>query len=72
MPLLLKAARSSYCAWLAVGKNRALRQAADQALAHEITVIHLASRKTYGRNALLSILGGTAVHVLLVSTVFAH
>ncbi|MFF1651165.1 IS3 family transposase [Streptomyces sp. NPDC058240] len=45
---LLKVARSSFYAWLAAGKNRALRQAAEEALAHEITVIHLASRKTYG------------------------
>ncbi|MEU6018264.1 IS3 family transposase [Streptomyces sp. NPDC047515] len=45
---LRKVARASCHAWLAAGKNRALRQAADQALAHEITLIHLAARKTYG------------------------
>ncbi|WP_329537231.1 IS3 family transposase (plasmid) [Streptomyces sp. NBC_01450] len=41
-------ARSSFYAWLASAKTRAARQAADEALAHEITVIHVASRQTYG------------------------
>ncbi|MET8292304.1 hypothetical protein ABZV80_45530 [Streptomyces sp. NPDC005132] len=36
-------ARSSFYAWLAAQKTRAARQAADAALTHEITVIHLAS-----------------------------
>ncbi|MCZ4516817.1 IS3 family transposase, partial [Streptomyces sp. ActVer] len=45
---LLKVARSSFYVWLASAKIRADRQAADDALAHEITVIHLASRQTYG------------------------
>ncbi|MFB6678195.1 IS3 family transposase [Streptomyces sp. NPDC056390] len=40
--------RSSFYAWLAAAKRRAVRQAADEALAHEITVIHVASRHTYG------------------------
>lgn len=30
------------------GKTRSARKAADEALAHEITVIHVASRHTYG------------------------
>ncbi|MGW7412735.1 IS3 family transposase [Streptomyces sp. NPDC054863] len=41
-------ARSSFHAWLAAAKTRAARKAADHALAHEITVIHAASRQTYG------------------------
>lgn len=45
---LLNVARSSFCAWLAASKTRAARQAADEALAHEIIVIHVASRLTYG------------------------
>ncbi|MFE4964505.1 IS3 family transposase [Streptomyces sp. NPDC056660] len=45
---LLKVARSSFYAWLAAQKTRAARQGADAALTHEITVIHLASRGTYG------------------------
>ncbi|MFH9691015.1 IS3 family transposase [Streptomyces sp. NPDC017413] len=45
---LLKVARSSFYAWLAEGKPRAARRAADQALVHEITVIHVGSRQTYG------------------------
>ncbi|CAM5273434.1 IS3 family transposase [Streptomyces atroolivaceus] len=45
---LLKVARSSFYAWLAAATNRAARKAADDALAHEITVIHVASRHTYG------------------------
>jgi putative transposase len=45
---LLKVARSSFYAWLASAKARAARKASDDALAHEITVIHLASRGTYG------------------------
>ncbi|WP_327293563.1 MULTISPECIES: IS3 family transposase [unclassified Streptomyces] len=46
---LLKVARSSFYAWLAAAKARSARKAAaDDALAHEITVIHVASRHTYG------------------------
>ncbi|MER8199520.1 IS3 family transposase [Streptomyces microflavus] len=45
---LLKVARSSFYAWLAEAKPRAARRAADQALVHEITVIHVGSRQTYG------------------------
>ncbi|GGJ65934.1 hypothetical protein GCM10010121_090810 [Streptomyces brasiliensis] len=45
---LLKVARSSFSAWLAAQKARVAPQTADEALAHEITVIHLASRGTYG------------------------
>ncbi|MFE4832346.1 IS3 family transposase [Streptomyces sp. NPDC056672] len=45
---LLKVARSSFYAWLAAQKARVARQAADEALAHQITAIHLASRGTYG------------------------
>ncbi|MFF4731212.1 IS3 family transposase [Streptomyces mirabilis] len=45
---LLKAARSSFHAWLASAKTRAARQTAHEALAHTITVIHVASRQTYG------------------------
>ncbi|MEU0382746.1 IS3 family transposase [Streptomyces cyaneofuscatus] len=41
-------ARSSFYAWLAEAKPRAARRAADQALVHEITVIHVGSRQTYG------------------------
>ncbi|MFB6947902.1 IS3 family transposase [Streptomyces sp. NPDC056237] len=45
---LLKVARSSFHAWLAAAKARAARKAADQDLVHEIIVIHVASRHTYG------------------------
>ncbi|MFB7216627.1 IS3 family transposase [Streptomyces sp. NPDC056255] len=45
---LLKVTRSSFYAWLAAAKARAARKAADQDLVHEITVIHAASRHTYG------------------------
>lgn len=45
---LLKVARSSFYAWLAAARTQAARQAADKALAHETTVIHVASRHTYG------------------------
>jgi putative transposase len=45
---LLSVARSSFYAWQAAAKSRAARQAADESLAHEITVIHVASRHTYG------------------------
>lgn len=45
---LLKVARSSFYAWLAGAEARAGRQAAEEALAHEITVLHIASKSTYG------------------------
>ncbi|QCD53565.1 transposase [Streptomyces hawaiiensis] len=45
---LLKAARSSFYAWMAGEQARAARRAADDALAHEITALHIASRCTYG------------------------
>lgn len=40
---LLKVARSSFYAWLAGEPARAARRAADDALAHEITVLRIAS-----------------------------
>ncbi|CAM5572556.1 hypothetical protein SHIRM173S_01241 [Streptomyces hirsutus] len=40
---LLKVARSSFYAWRAGEQARAARQAADDALADEITVLHIAS-----------------------------
>jgi transposase InsO family protein len=45
---LLKVARSLFYAWLAGESARAARQAADDALAHEISVLHAASKGTYG------------------------
>ncbi|MCA1224345.1 IS3 family transposase, partial [Streptomyces sp. 8L] len=45
---VLKVARSSYYARCAGEAARRARQAADDALAHEITVLHIASRRTYG------------------------
>ncbi|MCC3768831.1 IS3 family transposase [Streptomyces sp. UNOC14_S4] len=45
---LLNVARSSFYAWQAAAKSRAARLADDDALAHEITVLHAASRHTYG------------------------
>lgn len=45
---VLKVARSSYYAWHEGEAARCKRQAADDALAHEITVVHIASRHTYG------------------------
>ncbi|MFF7598631.1 IS3 family transposase [Streptomyces mirabilis] len=45
----LKVPRSSFFhARLASAKTRAARQTADEAFAHEITAIHVASRQTYG------------------------
>ncbi|WP_030188107.1 hypothetical protein [Streptomyces sp. NRRL S-813] len=44
---VLKVARSSYCGWCEGEAARRARQAADDALAHEITVLHIASRHTY-------------------------
>ncbi|GAB1325720.1 hypothetical protein ACE1SV_00590 [Streptomyces sennicomposti] len=45
---VLHVARSSYYAWREGEAVRRRRQTADDALAHEITVLHLASRRTYG------------------------
>ncbi|MGW5202829.1 IS3 family transposase [Streptomyces spiralis] len=45
---LLKVARSSFYAWVKATKARTARQMADDALTHEITVLHLASRGAYG------------------------
>ncbi|MFF9345604.1 IS3 family transposase [Streptomyces sp. NPDC014734] len=45
---VLKAARSSCCARREGEAARHARQAADDALAHEITVVHIASRHAYG------------------------
>ncbi|MCA1222225.1 IS3 family transposase [Streptomyces sp. 8L] len=45
---VMKVARSSYYAWCEGEAARRARQAADDALAHEITVVHIASRHTYG------------------------
>ena len=45
---VLHVTRSSYYAWREGEAARQARQAADDALAHEITVLHIASRKTYG------------------------
>ncbi|GAA5210813.1 hypothetical protein GCM10023323_39940 [Streptomyces thinghirensis] len=45
---VLKVARSSYYAWCEGEAARRARQAADDSLAHEITVVHIASRHTYG------------------------
>ncbi|MGP4051423.1 IS3 family transposase [Streptomyces sp. 2A115] len=45
---VLKVARSSYYAWREGEAARHARQAADDVLAHEITVLHVASRRTYG------------------------
>jgi transposase InsO family protein len=45
---VLKVARSSYYAWREGEAARRAREAADDALAREITVLHVASRHTYG------------------------
>ncbi|UXY32195.1 IS3 family transposase [Streptomyces sp. HUAS TT20] len=45
---VLHVARSSYYAWREGEAGRHARQAADDALAREITVLHVASRCTYG------------------------
>ncbi|MFD5514124.1 IS3 family transposase [Streptomyces sp. NPDC127051] len=44
----MKTARSTYYAWVAGAEAREARWRADQALAHQITVIHIASRRNYG------------------------
>ncbi|MEU4066506.1 IS3 family transposase [Streptomyces wedmorensis] len=45
---VMKTARSTYYAWMAGAEAREAKRQADAALAHEITVIHLASRRNYG------------------------
>ncbi|WP_166029001.1 IS3 family transposase [Streptomyces chilikensis] len=45
---LLSVSRSSFYAWAKDEEARRRRQEADDALAHEITVLHVASRHTYG------------------------
>ncbi|MFD7767613.1 IS3 family transposase [Streptomyces sp. NPDC059787] len=45
---VLKVARSSYCVWREGEAARRKRQAIDDALAHEITVLHMVSCHTYG------------------------
>ncbi|MFD8387290.1 IS3 family transposase [Streptomyces sp. NPDC059679] len=40
--------RSSFYAWLEAEQDRQARDRADEALAHEITLIHLASKGAYG------------------------
>ncbi|GHE41519.1 transposase [Streptomyces capitiformicae] len=45
---VLNVARSSCYAWCEGEAARHARQAADDALAHEITMVHIASRHTYG------------------------
>ncbi len=45
---VLRVARSSYYAWREGEAARQARRAADDALAHEITVLHIASHRTYG------------------------
>ncbi|MGR8010942.1 hypothetical protein [Streptomyces hypolithicus] len=44
----MKTARSTYYAWAAGIEARQARRRADEALAHEITVVHIASKGTYG------------------------
>ncbi|MET7844030.1 IS3 family transposase [Streptomyces sp. NPDC005356] len=45
---VMKTARSTFYAWVAGIEAREKRRRADEALAHEVTVIHLASKGTYG------------------------
>ncbi|MDX2935520.1 IS3 family transposase [Streptomyces ipomoeae] len=45
---VLGVAHSSYYAWEAAEQARSARERDDFALVHEITVIHVASGKTYG------------------------
>ncbi|MGW1803044.1 IS3 family transposase [Streptomyces sp. NPDC001984] len=45
---VLGVARSSYYVWEAGEQARSVREREDLALVHEITVIHVASRRTYG------------------------
>ncbi|MGA6161007.1 IS3 family transposase [Stenotrophomonas sp. NPDC087984] len=45
---VLGVVRSSFYAWLEAEQDRRARERADEALAHEITLIHLASNGAYG------------------------
>lgn len=45
---VLKVARPSYYAWRDGEAARRARRVADDALAHEIAMLHIASGKTYG------------------------
>jgi hypothetical protein len=44
----MKTARSTYYAWVAGAEAREARRRADEALAHQVAVIHIASRRNYG------------------------
>ncbi|MGW6260850.1 IS3 family transposase [Streptomyces sp. NPDC055085] len=44
----MKTCRSTYYAWVSGAAAREARRHADEALAHEMTVIHIASRRNYG------------------------
>lgn len=45
---VLGVVRSSFYAWLEAEHHRRAGERADEALAHEITVIHLSSKGAYG------------------------
>jgi len=45
---ILGVPHSAICAWIEGEQARRARQRADETLAHEITVVHLASRGVYG------------------------
>jgi transposase InsO family protein len=45
---VMKTARSTYYAWVAGAEAREARWGADEALAHAITLIHIASRRNHG------------------------
>ncbi|MFE9728843.1 IS3 family transposase [Streptomyces sp. NPDC005794] len=45
---VMKLSRSTYYAWVAAAEARESRQRADEVLGHEIAVIHVASKRTYG------------------------
>ncbi|MEU9624226.1 IS3 family transposase [Streptomyces sp. NPDC048155] len=45
---VMKTARSTYYAWVTGAEAREARRRADEVLTHEITVIHIASRRNYG------------------------
>ncbi|MEU3911424.1 IS3 family transposase [Streptomyces sp. NPDC029721] len=48
MPGDTPSTRSAYYAWVAGAEAREARRRADEALAHQITVIHIVSRRNYG------------------------
>ncbi|MFJ9442594.1 IS3 family transposase [Kitasatospora sp. NPDC101235] len=60
---VLQVSRSGYYRWLAGAEARAIRQAADQALAAEIREIHAASGETYGFLRVYADLQGSGHHV---------